>query len=115
MGRYGFLALALLALGCQKGEECTKARLLASDVWKSIVTQAGTAKNGWSGFDELSDAQKAESVKNLRDKPGNGGFSRAGRSDEYHMIGSRRSLESFLLSHLLHPRDVHERVDFAFD
>ena len=63
MGRYGFLVLALLALGCQKGEECTKARLLASDVWKALVTQAGTAKNGWSGFDELSDAQKAESVK----------------------------------------------------
>jgi len=63
MGRNGFFAIALLALGCGKGEECTKARLAAADAWKSIISQAGTAKNGWAGFDELSDAQKADSVK----------------------------------------------------
>jgi hypothetical protein len=63
MGRYGFLAIALLALGCQKGEVCTKARLSASDAWKTVTTQAGAAKNGWAGYDELSEAQKADSVK----------------------------------------------------
>jgi len=63
MGRYRFFAIALLALGCQKGEECTKARLAASDAWKAVMSQAGSAKNGWAGFDELSEAQKAESVK----------------------------------------------------
>jgi len=63
MGRYGFLGFALLALACQKGEECTKARLAASDSWKSLVTQAGNARNGWAGYDELSEPQKADSVK----------------------------------------------------
>jgi hypothetical protein len=63
MGRYGLFAIALLALGCQKGEECTRARLAASDAWKSVMTQAGSAKNGWAGFDELSETQKADSVK----------------------------------------------------
>jgi len=63
MGRYALLGFALLVLACQKGEECTKARLAASDSWKSLVTQAGSARNGWAGYDELSEPQKAESVK----------------------------------------------------
>jgi len=62
--RYAWLGFALLALGCQKGEECTKARLAASEAWKTVTSQAGNAKlNGWVGFDDLSEAQKADSVK----------------------------------------------------
>ena len=57
-------ALTLAALGCGKGEECTKARLAASDSWKSIVDQAGQAKlKGWLGFDDLPEPKKAEHVK----------------------------------------------------
>jgi hypothetical protein len=65
MGRFGLLACVALAIGCQKGgDECTKARLAASDAWQTVTSQAGNAKvNGWSGFDDLSDAQKADSVK----------------------------------------------------
>jgi hypothetical protein len=64
MGRYGSLLLLALALGCEKGEECTKARLAASDAWQSVTSQAGNAKvKGWIGFDDLSEPQKAEHVK----------------------------------------------------
>lgn len=65
MGRFGLVVCVALAVGCQKGgEACTKARLEASDSWKTVVSQAGNAKvNGWVGFDDLSEAQKAESVK----------------------------------------------------
>src|SRR3954469_20057416 len=64
MGRYGFIAIAVLALGCQKGEECTKARLAASDAWKTVTSQAGNAKvNGWGGLGDLTETQKADSVK----------------------------------------------------
>jgi hypothetical protein len=66
MGRFGLLVCVLLAVGCDKGggEACTKARLDASNAWKTVESQAGNVKvNGWPGFEELSDAQKAESVK----------------------------------------------------
>ncbi len=64
MGQNGLLVLALLALACQSGEECTKARLAASDAWKAVMSQAGNAKvSGWPGYEELNEAQKAESVK----------------------------------------------------
>jgi hypothetical protein len=58
------LAFSLGALACGKGEECTKARLAASDSWKNIVDQAGQAKlKGWLGFDDLPEPKKAEHVK----------------------------------------------------
>jgi hypothetical protein len=65
MGRFKTLVCVALVVGCQKGgEACTKARLEASDAWKTVESQAGNAKvNGWDGFEDLSDAQKAESVK----------------------------------------------------
>jgi hypothetical protein len=66
MARFGLLACVVLALGCDKAgsAECTKARLAASDAWQEVVTQAGNLKvNTWPGFDELSEAQKADSVK----------------------------------------------------
>ena len=64
MGRCRIFVFAALLAGCQKGEECTKARLAASDAWKTVMTQAGNAKvNGWVGYDDLSEPQKAESVK----------------------------------------------------
>ncbi len=64
MGRFGSLWMLCLALGCAKGEECTKARMTASDAWKTVMSQAGNAKvNGWVGFDDLSEPQKADSVK----------------------------------------------------
>jgi hypothetical protein len=54
----------LFMLGCGKNEECTKARLEASDAWKTVTSQAGAARlNGWIGFDELPEAKKAEHVK----------------------------------------------------
>lgn len=63
-GRLLCLAISLSALGCGKGEECTKARLAASDAWKNIVDQAGQAKlKGWLGFDDLPEPKKAEHVK----------------------------------------------------
>jgi len=56
--------MVLFALGCDKGEDCTKARLATSDAWKSVMDQAGSAKlKGWSGYDDLSEPQKAEHVK----------------------------------------------------
>jgi hypothetical protein len=66
MGRLGLLALALLVFGCDKGgEACTKARLAATDGWKTVVNQAGAAKvnGGWVGFEDLNDTQKAASTK----------------------------------------------------
>jgi hypothetical protein len=65
MGRFGLLVCIALTAACQKGgEACTKARLEASDAWKTVESQASNAKvNGWPGFEELSDAQKADSVK----------------------------------------------------
>lgn len=64
MGHKALLVLFLLAVGCQKNQECTRARLEASDAWQTVRDQAGKARvSGWVGFDELSEAQKAESVK----------------------------------------------------
>jgi len=64
MGRFDVFVFAALLVACQKGEECTRARLTASDAWQTVMTQAGNAKvHGWVGFDDLSEAQKAESVK----------------------------------------------------
>jgi hypothetical protein len=64
MARFGIFVFLALALGCQKGEDCTKARLAASDAWKTVTDQAGNAKvKGWDGYVDLSDAQKAESVR----------------------------------------------------
>ncbi len=66
MGRFGLLACVALAIGCDKSasEECTKARLAASDAWQTVVTQAGNMKvNNWPGFDDLSETQKADAVK----------------------------------------------------
>ncbi len=57
--------LALVGtLGCAKGEECTRARLAASDAWKTVMSQAGAARlNGSLEYEDLSDAKKAEHVK----------------------------------------------------
>jgi hypothetical protein len=63
-GRFLPLALVLLLLGCENGEECTKARHAASNSWKAVVDQAGSAKlKGWIGFDDLSETQKADHVQ----------------------------------------------------
>jgi hypothetical protein len=66
MGRFGLLACVVLAVACDKAgsADCTKARLAASDAWQQVVTQAGNMKvNTWPGFDDLSETQKADSVK----------------------------------------------------
>jgi hypothetical protein len=58
------LVVAIFACGCGKDEECEKARLEASRAWQSVAAQAGEAElKGPPGFDELSEAQKAEHVK----------------------------------------------------
>jgi hypothetical protein len=54
----------VFALGCGKNEECQKARLEASRAWQTVAAQAGEAElKGPPGFDELTEAQKAEHVK----------------------------------------------------
>ena len=54
----------ILGLGCGKSEECQRARLEASKAWQTVTAQAGEAElKGPPGFDELSEAQKAEHVK----------------------------------------------------
>jgi hypothetical protein len=54
----------LLATGCKNEEACTKARLAASDAWKTVTSQAAAARlNGWIGFEDLSEPKKAEHVK----------------------------------------------------
>jgi len=52
------------ALGCAKTEECTRARLTASDAWKTVMSQAGEARlTGSLDFEDLPGAKKAEHVK----------------------------------------------------
>lgn len=63
-GRFLPLALVFFALGCENNEECTKARNAASDSWKAVLDQAGSARlKGWIGFDDLTEPQKADHVK----------------------------------------------------
>jgi hypothetical protein len=58
------LVTGVLALGCGKDEECQRARLEASRAWQTVAAQAGAAElKGPPGFDELSESQKAEHVK----------------------------------------------------
>ena len=52
------------ATGCGKNEECQKVRLEASRAWQTVAAQAGDAElKGPPGFEELTEAQKAEHVK----------------------------------------------------
>src|SRR5688500_10552523 len=54
----------LLSAGCKNEEACTKARLAASDAWKTVTSQSASARlNGWIGFDDLPEPKKAEHVK----------------------------------------------------
>lgn len=54
----------LLTIACGKNEECTKARLEASDAWKTVTAQAASARlKGWIGFEDLPQEKKAEHVK----------------------------------------------------
>ena len=58
------LLAGVFAFGCGKDEECQKARLEASRAWQTVAAQAGEAElKGPPGFDELSEVQKAEHVK----------------------------------------------------
>jgi hypothetical protein len=58
------LLAGVFAFGCGKDEECQKARLEASRAWQTVAAQAGEAElKGPPGFDELSEGQKAEHVK----------------------------------------------------
>jgi len=50
-----------LNLGCENQEECTRARLAASDAWKTVTSQSASARlNGWIGFEDLPEPKKAE-------------------------------------------------------
>jgi len=63
-GAVAALLAGSLAAGCGKSEECEKVRLEASKAWQLVTTQAGEAElKGPPGFEELSEAQKAEHVK----------------------------------------------------
>jgi hypothetical protein len=58
----------LFMLGCETSEACTRARLEASDAWKTVTSQSGTASlKGWIGFDDLPDEKKVEHVKAFRE------------------------------------------------
>ena len=58
------LLTGVFAFGCGKSEECQKARLEASRAWQTIAAQAGESElKGPPGFDELSETQKADHVK----------------------------------------------------
>jgi hypothetical protein len=58
------ILVLLFTLACGKNEECTKARLEASDAWKTVTSQAGAARlNGWIGFEDLPEPKKAEHVR----------------------------------------------------
>ncbi|HEX6272261.1 MAG TPA: hypothetical protein VFZ53_04455 [Polyangiaceae bacterium] len=62
-----FLA-GILATGCGRNEECEKVRLEASKAWQTVTAQAGEAElKGPPGFEELSEVQKAEHVKQWRE------------------------------------------------
>ena len=62
------LLLGALVFGCGKGEECEKARLEASKAWQTVTQQAGENElKGPPGFDELTEPQKADHVKQWRD------------------------------------------------
>ena len=56
----------MTASACNTTDEaCTKARLDASDQWKSVYEQAAAAKNkgGWLEFEDLPQTQKADHVR----------------------------------------------------
>jgi len=58
------LLSGILGIACGKSEECQKARLEASKAWQTVTSQAGEAElKGPPGFEELSEPQKAEHVK----------------------------------------------------
>jgi len=57
------VAAGLAALACEKNEQCTKARLDASDSWKGVMEGAAKNKLGGPGYDELSTEKKGEHFK----------------------------------------------------
>jgi hypothetical protein len=61
---FAVLTFGLLLEGCGKNEECQKARLEASDVWKDVNEKAGKWKlQGTTGYEEFNESQKAEHYK----------------------------------------------------
>jgi hypothetical protein len=64
LGTWVALLLGSFTTGCGKGEACEKARLEASRAWQTVAQQAGENEmKGPPGFDEMSEGQKAEHVK----------------------------------------------------
>lgn len=57
------IVTAFALVGCAKNEECTKARLDASDAWKAVMESAAKNKLSGVGFDELSEEKKGEHYK----------------------------------------------------
>jgi hypothetical protein len=58
------LLSGVLSTGCGKNEECERVRLEASKAWQTVAQQAGEAElKGPPGFEELTNAQKADHVK----------------------------------------------------
>lgn len=63
IGTWGLLLL-LASAGCEKSEECQKARLAAATSWEDVKKQAAKLKyQGTPGFESLSTEQKAEHHK----------------------------------------------------
>ena len=63
MTRLGTLVLAALlgVLSCKTNEECTKARLEASDAWRDVEEKASNWKlQGGVGYEDFDQRQKAE-------------------------------------------------------
>jgi hypothetical protein len=58
-----WLVLGLSAGACEKNEQCTKARLDASDTWKGVMESAAKNKLGGPSYDELDERKKGEHYK----------------------------------------------------
>jgi hypothetical protein len=57
------VALGLAAGGCKNNEDCTRARLGASDSWKAVMEGAAKNKLGGPSYDELTTEKKGEHYK----------------------------------------------------
>lgn len=66
VGTSALVAFPLLSTSaCSTDEACAKARMDASDHWKTVYEQAAAAKHkpGWLEFDDLPQAKKADHVR----------------------------------------------------
>src|SRR5687768_3206643 len=66
---------------------------------------------GTIDLDQMPFREEAERVEYLAQQPGDCRLAGSWRTDEYHMVSSRRNLQSLLPSHLAHASHVDEALD----